>query len=307
MPDPSPEPSPGSVFVRVLVAGLMISGAVGFPAIGPASSLSGRELGVVSVLGALVVAAAAAAITVLFIRTVVRQIWTAWVGLLSGVIPASLAAPRSRLVALALAHLGAGALLVVNGLRLLVVGADAASATWAFYGMTSALTGLGLGLGGALPRLWWVWRRGGVEQPDDTVSRHLGLFAWLALTALSMSSGLAETLPGKLDPSGVPLRRGDWERACASTNSLSQDICPRERRHVLRVRRPERTRVEWELSSESCEIVVDDGEPRRTFDDRDGFVRLATTPERAVEVTVVALDIEGCWFALRARPEPEDR
>lgn len=305
MAKPSPTRSPFGTLLRVLLAGSVIAGAVGFPSISAASALSQGPLGAFAVLKAAVVAAIGAGISVLCMRTVVREIWTAWVGLLGGVTPASLVAPRSQLVGHALAHLAAGALLVMSGLRHLATGGDAASATWAFFGLTLALAGLGLGLGGAVPRLWWAWRGGGVEQPDDTVSRHLGLFAWLALTALSLSSGLAETLPARLDPEGgVPLRRGQWERECVSTLAAVQDICPRERRYVLRVRSPERVRIEWWFPR-SCEVVIADGDERRTFTGNDAFVRRDIVPERPITVTLVGLDAEGCRFQLRWRPDRE--
>lgn len=308
MSETSTAPTAVGTFLRVLMSGYVLAIAIGFPAIGAASDLSQPGFGVGSLVKATISSAIGAGICVLCIRTVVRQIWTAWVGLLSGVIPTSLAAPRALLVRLALAHLGAGVLLVASGLRLLDIGADAASPTWAFFGATSLLVGFGLGLGGALPRLWWAWRGGGVEQPDDTVSRHLHWFAWLALTALSLSSGLAETLPSQLDPeAGVPLRRGSWERGCATDNALVQDICPRERRYLLHTRRPGRMRVEWQFSSSSCELTIDDGSLRRTYARHDGPVRLDVDPGPAVEIVVVGLDTDGCHFEVRARPEPEDQ
>jgi hypothetical protein len=304
MSGPSKQPSAKGTFFRVLVAGFVIALAIGFPAVGATSTLSQGELGVGTVMTAAAIAAVGAGISVLFMRTVVREVWTAWVGLLSGVTPTSLAAPRSQLIALALAYLAAGALLAANGLRLLADSVATAATTWAQFGLLSALTGVGLGLGGAVPRLWWAWRGASVEQPDDTVGRHLNLFAWLALSALALASGLAETLPARLDPAaGVPLRSGDWERECVSTNALVQDICPRERRYVLRTRSPRRMRLEWGFPG-ACEVAVDEGEGRRTFADGDAFIRLDVAPERPVTVTIIGLDIEGCRFELRAYPEP---
>lgn len=304
MPARSSKPSPAGTFVRVVIAGLVIAVAVGTPSCQVASTLSQGELEVVKILKATGAAAVSALISVWLIGRVVEDIWIAWVGLLSGVMPASLAAAPTRLVVLALAHLGSGAVLFLTGLNLLRGGFGLASATWSLFGLSLVFAGLGLGLGGAVPRLWWGWRGGGVEQPDDTVSRHLLQFSWLALAALGLSSGLAETLPAMLDPAaGIPLRRGDWERGCASTLPATQDICPQAQPYIVHARRPERMRLEWTFSRR-CQLVVEDGQ-RRSADELGAFLHLDVTPERPAHVTVVGLDSEGCHYQLRVRPDRE--
>lgn len=293
--------------VRVAFAGYVIAIAVGFPAFGVASATSGT-LTFLAMLEAIAIAALGAGFSVLCMRRLVREIWTAWVGLLGGVMPASLAAPDLQLVRVALAHLVGGGLLVAHGSSILGEGAESASTTWAFFGMCLGLAGLGLGLGGALPRLWWAWRGGGVEQPDDTVSRHIALFSWLALTALSLSSGLAETLPRHLDPGGAePLRRGNWARGCVGTLAATQDICPSERRFVARVRAQGWQRLEWRLEAgRACAVVVEqDGQQRRRYTDSEGHVNLEVLPGPGVRVTIVGLTDEGCHARLRVRPTGE--
>ncbi|MDC0673570.1 hypothetical protein [Nannocystis radixulma] len=303
---PLPElPTPlAAVFMRVLACGIALAIALGFPGVWTASAMSRGPLGVRSVVEAAAYAMVGAALATWLVRGVVREIWSAWLGLLGGVVPASLDAPRVRWIGLALAYLAAGAVVSCDGLHVAGTGADAASDTFALFGVVSALVGLGLGLGGALPRLWWAWRGGPVEPDDDAVGRHLGWFVFLALSALALSSGFAETLPAKLDPSEIPLRRGTWERGCASTLALGQEYCPERHRYVVRARRAESMHIQWDFPR-NCAVAIEADGTTHTFDAPDSTYRVDVAPERPVFVTMIGLTDEGCWFDLRARPAPE--
>jgi hypothetical protein len=302
-PPPAP-PTPVGAFARVLAGGYVLAVALGFPSIGAASAMSSSPLGVLTIVKATAYAMVGAALTAWLVRGVVREVWVAWLGLLGGVVPASHVAPRGRWLGLALAHLGAGALVSLGGLRLAGVGASAASDSWALFGVVAALVGLGLGLGGALPRLWWAWRGGPVEPDDDAIGRHLGWFVFLALSALALSSGFAETLPAKLSPSEIPLRRGTWERGCASTLALSQEHCPERHRYVVRARRAESMHIEWDFPR-NCAVAIEADGATHTSDAPYSSHRVDVAPGRPVFVTMIGLTDEGCWFRLRARPDPE--
>ncbi|MBZ5712822.1 hypothetical protein [Nannocystis pusilla] len=300
---PAP-PTPVGAFARVLAGGYVLAVALGFPSIGAASAMSSTPLGVLPIVKAAAYAMVGAALTTWLVRGAVREVWVAWLGLLGGVVPESQVAPRGRWLGLALAHLGAGALVSLGGLRLAGLGAGAASDSWAFFGVVSALVGLGLGLGGALPRLWWVWRAGPVEPDDDAVGRHLGWFVFLALSALALSSGFAETLPAKFSPSEIPLRRGSWERGCASTLAPGQEYCPERHRYVVRARRAESMHIEWDFPRD-CAVAIEADGATKTFDAPYSSYRVDVAPGRAVFVTMIGLTDDGCWFRLRALPDPE--
>ncbi|WAS93548.1 hypothetical protein [Nannocystis punicea] len=299
---PPAAPAPAGTFVRVLLTGSFLAVALGFPAFGVASALSSGPLGAGALFKAIATALVGAAITTWTVRGLAGPLWIAWVGLLAGVVPAALAAPRSRWIGLALAHLAAGGLLVLAGLRLVALGAGAASDTWVFFGLVTALVGLGLGLGGAVPRLWWAWRGGDVEPADDGVARELPWFVCLALAGLSLASGLAETLPTALGfHTTTPLRRGHWEHGCASTLPATQDICPQQRRYSLRSRRGESMQIEWDFARNCAVTIAADG-AAQTFAERSWY-RVEVAPEREVVVTIDGLSHEGCWYRLRARPD----
>ncbi|MCY0991779.1 hypothetical protein OV203_31865 [Nannocystis sp. ILAH1] len=301
MPPPAAAPTPAGTFVRVLLTGCFLALALGFPAFAVASALSGGPLGAVAVVKAIMVALLGAAITTWIVRGAVSPLWIAWVGLLGGFVPAALAAPRSRWIGLAVAHLAAGGLLALAGLRLVAVAVDAASDTWSFFGLVTALVGLGLGLGGAVPRLWWAWRGGEVEPADDAVARDLQWLLWLALAALSLASGLAETLPTALHFDGtIALRRGHWEHGCTSTLQAVQDICPEQRRYSLRARGEASMQIEWRFPRDCSVTIAADG-ASETFAESSSY-QVEVGPEREVLVTVAGLSYESCWYQLRARP-----
>lgn len=299
-------PSPGATLRRVLVASLGLTLAVGVPAVGAASAMSQGQLGLGMMLRAAAMSAVGAAVSTLMVRTLLGQIWVAWVGLLSGVTPSSLVMPRSRQLAHAAAYLVGGAAIAALGYVWIGTGEQASSETWALLGAVTTLAGLGLGLGGAIPHAWWWWRGSGIEQPDETVSRHLGLFVWLGLSALSLAQAMSETLTGHFaGPEGVPLRRAHTERGCVSTNPHMPDICPPERRYTLKTRGDGRLRLSWFFAA-NCEIRIEDAEQRASYRDGNAFVPLDAAPARTIAVTLSGLDTAGCWYQLRARPVRED-
>lgn len=292
--------------VRIVFAGLVLAGCIGMPSFGAASSLSTSGLGagslVKAALGALVGGAIAAALT----RRLVREIWIGWVGVLGGVVPESLVAEPGRQRAAALAYAAGGAALIALGTMALTSGREAGSVLFSFYGLVEILVGAGIAIAGAVPRLVFAQRPARTALPDEAVSRHVWLFLTLAIAALAMSSGLAETMPDALHgDTGVPLRPGLWMRGCVSTLEVEDVPCPAVRRYRIVGDRERDVELSWELIPGRCEIVVQDGDRRRVFDDDAGWVALHVAAQRDIVVAIEGRTIDSCWYRVRERPPKE--
>lgn len=302
-------PDPGGTtghLVRIVFAGLVLAGCIGLPSITAASNLSTSGLGfgslVKAAFGALVVGAIAAAIT----RRLVREIWTAWVGVLGGVVPASLVGKPTKQLAAAGAYGLGGLVLVVLGTMALRRGLAAGSVMFGFYGLVTVLVGFAIALAGAIPRLVFARRKDAPAQPDDAVARHVWLFLTLVLAALGLSSGLAETMPAALyRADGIPLRVGAWARGCVASHGFAGTPCPLEQRYRIVGDRDRNVELEWELNAGRCEIVVDEGERRRNFPVDAGWLALHVAESRDIVVSFVGLTMDSCWYRVRVRPSRE--
>jgi hypothetical protein len=294
-------------FGRIVFAGLVLAGCIGMPSCTAASSLATSGLGIGSLVkaafGALVAGAIAAALT----RRLVREIWTGWVGVLGGVVPASLVAEPARQRAAAFAYFAGGAVLVGLGWLGLSSGRASGSVLFSFSGLVEILVGAGIALAGAIPRLVFARGRITTALPDDAVTRHVWLFLTLALAGLGLSSGLAETMPDALHAeAGTPLRPGQWMRGCVSTLEFEDSPCPTVRRYRIVGDRDRDVELAWELIPGRCEVVVQDGERRRVFDDDAGWVALHVDEGRDIVVALESRMVDSCWYRLRIRP-PKDR
>lgn len=300
-----PDGTSGHV-VRIVFAGLVLAGAIGMPSFTASSTFSTSGLGAWAVakaaFSALIGGAIAAAIT----RRLVTEIWTGWVGVLGGVVPTSLVADASRQRAVAVAYALGGLALAMLGTMSLRTGHASGSVVFSFYGLVLVLVGVAIGLAGAIPRLVFAKRRDAPAQPDEAVARHVWLFLTLVLGALGLSSGIAETMPEALHAAtGVPLRPGTWSRGCVSTLEFEDTPCPLERRYLVVADRDRDVRLEWELIPGRCELVVDDGERPRRFDDEAGWLGIPVVAGHDVVVTFVGQAIDACWYRVRMRPPRE--
>jgi hypothetical protein len=315
--DDQPTPDPGGTFrhfVRIVVSGLVLAGAIGLPSSSAASTLSTSGFGLGALVkasfGALVGAAIAAAIA----RKLVREVWSGWVGVLGGVVPASLVGSPEQQLAAAGAYALGGAAMVALAVSSLRTAHEAGSVIFSFSGLVLVLVGVGIGVAGAIPRLVFARRRHTPAQPDDAVTRHVWLFLTLVLGALGLSSGIAETLPTALHESeGIPLRTGMWNRGCVSTLDFEDTPCALEQRYLIVADREEERDVElsWELIPGRCEVVVhqlaaNGDERRRVFDVDAGWIALHVAPGQDIVASFVGLTSDPCWYRVRVRP-PKDR
>jgi hypothetical protein len=293
-------------FVRIVFSGIVLTGAIGLPSMTASSTLSTSGIGVWVLVKAALSALASGAIAAAITRRLVREIWTGWVGMLGGVVPASLVAEPSRQRAAAVTYALGGLALAVLGTFSLRTAQDSGSVIFSFYGLVTVVIGIAIAIAGAIPRLVFARRRKTPTQPDEAITRHVWLFLTLVLGALGLSSGLAETMPEALHgTNGIPLRPGNWMRGCVSTLEFEDTPCPLERRYRIVAADDRDVRLEWEFPPGRCEVVVDDGERPRVFDDDAGWLTVHLVAGHDVVVAFVGKQMDACWYRVRMRPPRE--
>ncbi len=269
-------------------------------------------------------AISAVALAVIFAATLstVGTMAAGWVGMLAGRVPAGFADRRANLGS------GIGGLLLcaacgILGVVLYRAGLRDGNANWAVEGLFLAAGGMVLGVGPAIPRLYFAargagdpvekrskkqrWRNKRKNKESDGAGAGAAVVATAALLSIGLSMCTADLIATMDTRDGkATLRYGDWLEGCLDASGQLEDECPKRMDATLDPRVRGSLQLEW---LGRCDVAIEKaggGQPG-------GKARLGGLDERsrwslpAGRYHVAVTTKTDCAYMIRYRSAPEAR